>query len=76
MESDNKRLGIAIFVAFAACLATAVAGLLPAGLFARAVILRKDSHAGVWLVIGILVYLGWGLLNDGAVHSWAHLKIF
>ena len=105
VESDDKRLGVAILVVFAACLATAiayiadaigstneagshqtpllltqqiiaVAGLLPAGLFARALVRRKDPQAVVWLVIGILVYLGWGLFNDAAVHGWAHLKIF
>ena len=54
----------------------AVVGLLPAGLFARALVRRKDLQAVVWLVIGTLVYLGWGLLNDAAVHGWEHLKIF
>jgi hypothetical protein len=105
VESDDKRLGVAIFVVFAACLATAIAyvadaigstdeagshqtpllvtqliiavvGLIPAGLFARALVRRKDLQAVVWLVIGTLVYLGWGLFNDAAVHGWEHLKIF
>ena len=98
VESDDKRLGVAIFVVFAACLAAAIAyiadaigstneagshqapllltqliiaavGLLPAGLFARALVRRKDVQAVVWLVIGILVYLGWGLFNDAALHA-------
>jgi hypothetical protein len=33
-------------------------------------------QALVWLVIGPLVYLGWGLLSDAAIHGWAHLKVF
>ena len=57
-------------------LIVAVVGLLPAGLFARAIVRRKDSQAIVWLVIGLLVYLAWGVLNDAAVHGWGHLKIF
>lgn len=57
-------------------LIVAAVGLLPAGLFARALIRRNDSEAVVWLVVGVLVYLGWGVLNDAAVHGWANLRVF
>jgi len=29
-----------------------------------------------WLVIGILVYVGWGMLIDAAVHGFAELRVF
>lgn len=51
-------------------------GLLPVGLFARALVRRRDFQAVVWLCIGVVVYLVWGLLNDAAVHGWANLKVF
>jgi hypothetical protein len=54
-------------------LVVAVAGLVPAGLFARS-FFRHDSRAGLWLIIGILTYLAWGLLNDAAVHG--HITVF
>lgn len=57
-------------------LAVAAVGLLPAGLFARALIRRNDSQAVVWLVLGIVVYVAWGVLNDAAVHGWANLRVF
>jgi hypothetical protein len=57
-------------------LIVATVGLLPAGLFARALIRWNATQAIVWLVLGVLVYLGWGVLNDAAVHGWANLKVF
>jgi hypothetical protein len=57
-------------------LVIAITGLLPAGLFARALVRRLDFQAVVWLVISVLVNLGWGVFNDAAVHGWANLKVF
>jgi hypothetical protein len=54
----------------------AVIGLFPAGLFARALVRRLDPQAVMSLVIGLVIYLGWGVLNDAAVHGWANLKVF
>lgn len=53
-----------------------VVGLVPAGLFARALVRRSDLHAVVWLGASVVVYLGWGVLNDAAVHGWANLTVF
>jgi hypothetical protein len=56
-------------------LAVALIGLIPTGLFAWA-LRRNDPKAVVWFVIGIVTYLGWGVLNDAAVHGWDHLAVF
>lgn len=30
----------------------------------------------VWLAIGVVTYLTWGVLSDATVHGWSHLKVF
>lgn len=57
-------------------LKVALTGLLPAVLFAWALHRHRDRQALLWLVTGIVVYLGWGVLNDASVHGWSHLKVF
>jgi hypothetical protein len=54
----------------------ALAGLLPAGAVVRALFRRKDRLAFVWVVIGMGVYLAWGVLNDASVHGWSNLAEF
>ena len=57
-------------------LVVAIAGLVPAALFARALYLRDDRQAVNWLCVAIGFYLAWGVLNDAAVHGWSGLKVF
>jgi cell division protein FtsW (lipid II flippase) len=57
-------------------LIVALAGLLPAVLFAWALHRHRDRQALLWLVTGIVVYLAWGVLNDASVHGWSHLTVF
>jgi hypothetical protein len=57
-------------------LIVAIVGLLPAGLLAPALDRRDDLQAVVWLVIAIVVYLAWGVLNDASVHGWSNLQVF
>jgi hypothetical protein len=54
----------------------ALAGLPPTVLFAWALHRHRDRQALLWLVTGIVVYLGWGVLNDASVHGWSHLTVF
>jgi hypothetical protein len=57
-------------------LVVALAGLIPAGLFARALNRHDERQTVLWLAIGIVVYVAWGVLNDAAVHGWSHLNVF
>lgn len=49
-------------------LIVAIVGLLPAGLFSRAIYRHHDLQALLWLAAGMLVYLAWGALNSASVH--------
>jgi hypothetical protein len=56
-------------------LVVAIVGLVPTGLFARA-LYRRDPAAPLWFVVGIVTYALWGVLNDAAVHGWSHSVVF
>jgi drug/metabolite transporter (DMT)-like permease len=57
-------------------LVVAVAGLLPVGGLFLAAVLGKRRLALVTLLVGVLTYVAWGVLNDAAVHGWDDLKVF
>lgn len=50
-------------------LVLAIAGLIPAAMFARSVLRSDDGKAAMWLIAGLTIYAIWAVLNDAAVHG-------
>jgi uncharacterized protein (TIGR03382 family) len=53
-----------------------VAGLLPVGVLAVAILRRRNRTAVALAVVAIATYLFWGILNDASVHGWSNLQVF
>jgi hypothetical protein len=62
-ESNSRQTPLLV-----AQLVVAVVGLIPAGLFAFSYY-RAVPSARVWFVIGVAMYIAWGILNNAAVHG-------
>jgi hypothetical protein len=54
-------------------LIVAVAGVVPAAVLVYACGTGRRRLALVALAVGIIVYAGWGLLNDASLHGWGNL---
>jgi hypothetical protein len=57
-------------------LAVAVGGLVPAAMMVRAAVRGQRRAMLAWLATAAVIYLGWGVLNDAAVHGWNNLGVF
>lgn len=57
-------------------LLVALIGIIPIGLLLFAAIRGRRRLALSSLIAAVIIYLGWGVLNDAAVHGWQHLRIF
>ena len=53
----------------------AIAGLVPAVVLVGAAALGKRRVAALALVVGVPLYLTWGVLLVAAVHGWDDLKL-
>ncbi len=53
----------------------AAAGLVPLGLVALAAWRGRTRSAWRWLIVALLVYATWAVLNDAAVHGWDDLVL-
>jgi hypothetical protein len=53
-------------------LVLALLGLVPAVILLLAVALHYRRVAVTALIVGVLIYGAWGLLNDAAVHGWSN----
>lgn len=54
-------------------LRVAVLGAVPVGTLVYASATKRRRLAVASLVICVVIYALWGLLNDAAVHGWGHL---
>lgn len=56
-------------------LVVAIAGLVPAIILVVAVARGNRRLTALALVVGVLLYLGWAILLDAAVHGWDDLTL-
>ncbi len=57
-------------------LVLAFIGAVPVALLLYAAIRGRRRLALSALIAAAIIYLGWGVLNDAAVHGWQHLRVF
>jgi hypothetical protein len=57
-------------------LVVAIIGFLPLGLLVWDLLRGRGRQAAAWFAVGAVLDLGWGVLNDAAVHGWQHLSVF
>jgi hypothetical protein len=50
--------------------------LLSAGITSICLWRGRFGAGAVALVLGLVSFAGWGLLNDAAIHGWDNLKVF